>query len=126
MNHQELITKATEALNRYQKDKFKSGQVACALQTKQGNIFTGVCIDTTSGMGYCAEHNAIGTMITAKEYQIDTIVAVKHDKETGKTHILKPCGRCREFIRQVDASNMDTQIIVSADETMTLTELLPY
>lgn len=40
----------------------ETGQVAAALLTKTGAIFTGVCLDTACSLGMCAERNAIGTM----------------------------------------------------------------
>ena len=36
----------------------------------------GVCIDVSSGIGFCAEYAAVAAMITAGESEIDTIVAV--------------------------------------------------
>lgn len=33
----------------------EGGQVAAAILTKKGNIYTGVCLDTASTLGICAE-----------------------------------------------------------------------
>lgn len=63
-------------------------------------------------------------MVTAGEYRIDRIVAVWRD-EAGVLFVLPPCGRCREFIRQIDAANIRTSIILGLDETVELSELLP-
>ena len=41
-----------------------AGGVSAAILTKQGNIYVGVCIDTASTLGMCAERNAIANMIT--------------------------------------------------------------
>ena len=41
-----------------------AGGVAAAILTKEGNIYVGVCIDTCSTLGICAERNAIFNMIT--------------------------------------------------------------
>lgn len=70
-------------------------------------------------MGFCAEHAAIASMITAGESRIETIVAVNWD---GR--VLPPCGRCREFIYQVNDENVDTRVILESRVT-TLNELLP-
>jgi cytidine deaminase len=43
-------------------------------------------------MGFCAEHAAIASMLTAGESKIMTIVAVNCEGA-----ILPPCGRCREL-----------------------------
>ncbi len=64
-------------------------------------------------------------MITAGESRIQTIVAVWKD-ESGATVILPPCGRCREFIRQVDPENLDTSVVLHSDKNVKLKELLPY
>ena len=53
-----------------------AGGVAAAILTKQGNIYVGVCIDTASTLGMCAERNAIANMITNGESQIEKVVAV--------------------------------------------------
>jgi cytidine deaminase len=84
-----------------------------------------VCIDTPSGMGFCAEHAAIAAMITAGESRIDMIVAVWRDAD-GSIVVLPPCGRCREFMRAVDAANLDAQVILAKDNLVPLRDLLPY
>ena len=32
-----------------------TGDIACALPSEKGNVFNGVCIDVSSGIGFCAE-----------------------------------------------------------------------
>jgi len=100
------------------------GDVGCALEAGSGKHYSGVCIDTGSGTGFCAEHAAIAAMVTASEYRIDKIVAVWRD-DIGRLHVLPPCGRCREFIRQVEPENLSTQVILGREETASLAELLP-
>ena len=54
-------------------------------------------------MGFCAEHAAVAAMVTAGETgRIVRVVAVGWD---GR--IMAPCGRCREFMRQMDPANSD-------------------
>ena len=79
-----------------------AGGVASAILTKRGNIYVGVCIDTASGLGMCAERNAIANMITNGESQIDKIVAVMPDGKVGS-----PCGACREYMMQLDKNSSD-------------------
>lgn len=97
------------------------GSVASALLTDKGNVYSGVCIDTSSSMGFCAEHSAIAQMITNEESKILKIVAVGRN---GK--ILPPCGRCREFIYQINNENLETDVLVEEDMVIKLKELLPY
>ena len=94
--------------------------VASALLTEKGNVYIGVCIDTPSSMGFCAEHSAIAQMITNEESTIKMIVAV------GKKGILPPCGRCREFMYQVNGENLNADILVEDNKIVKLKELLPY
>jgi cytidine deaminase len=98
--------------------------VAAALVSDGGRMYSGVCIDTGSGTGFCAEHAAIAAMVSAGEYRISRIVAVWRD-EQGHLHVVPPCGRCREFIRQIDPSNLDTRVLLGTDDSATIRELLP-
>jgi cytidine deaminase len=98
-----------------------AGDVACALLTTSGNLYFGVCIDINSGIGFCAEHSAIAAMITAGESSIARIVAICGDV------VLPPCGRCREFMYQIDHTNLlTTDVILGVDRAVKLKELLPF
>ena len=98
-----------------------SGQVGAALVTRDGNVYTGVCIGTASSIGFCAEHAAIAEMLKHHESEIAMVVAV--DTE-GR--VLPPCGRCRELIHQVNRANLNTVVIISPKKTMSLGDLLPH
>ena len=100
------------------------GDVAAVLVTDAGHRFTGVSIDTGSGTGFCAEHSAIAAMITAGEYRIAAIAAVWRD-EQARLYVLPPCGRCREFIRQVDSANLETTVLLGGGRSAVLRDLLP-
>lgn len=95
--------------------------VAAALLSKNGNLFFGVCIDTGCSMGFCAEHSAIAQMILNNESEIDKIIAVGSD---GK--IYPPCGRCREFMYQVNHNNLEAEVLVRENTVVKLSELLPF
>lgn len=125
MTNEELIKKAASVIKSKKVGDFSIGDVGCALVTDKNNIYLGVCIDTGSGMGFCAEHNAIGSMITAGEYKIKKIVAVWKD-DKGDVFILSPCGRCREFMRQINEENLETDVILDENKAVKLKELLPY
>jgi len=123
--NEELIRAAQAALNPHLVRDRLFGDVASALVTTKGNRYLGVCIDTGSGTGFCAEHSAIAAMVTAGEYHIARIVAVWRD-EHDALYVLPPCGRCREFIRQIDDANLDTEVILGRDRSARLRELLPF
>jgi cytidine deaminase len=81
MTSEELIQKAESVLNPHKtSDDRLFGDVGAALVSEQGNVYTGVCVDTTS-WGLCAERSAIAAMVTAKEYKIKKIVAVWKDEK---------------------------------------------
>lgn len=99
-----------------------AGGVAAAILTKKGNIYVGVCIDTSSSLGMCAERNAIANMITNGESQIDKVVAVTPNGKVGS-----PCGACREYMMQLDKDSGDIEILLDLEtkKTIRLKELVP-
>jgi cytidine deaminase len=123
MTNEELIERARAVVNpRKIAHGFTVGDVGCALLTERGNLHLGVCIDAGGGIGFCAEHSAIASMITQGEQRIMKIVAV-----LGDGTILPPCGRCREFMRQVDTGNMDlTEVLLASNKVVKLRDLLPH
>ena len=99
------------------------GEVAAAIRSKSGKIYTGVCIDTCSTLGICAERNAIFNMITNGENEIDKILCILPDGSNGA-----PCGACREFMVQLMAGNYyDIEIMLdySTGRIVTLGEITP-
>ena len=63
-------------------------------------------------------------MVTAGEYRIRKVVAVSRH-EDGKLYVLPPCGRCREFMRQVDEGNLEAEVVLGRKESAKLRDLLP-
>lgn len=120
-----LIAKAAAVVRPKKIGEHLVGDVGCALVTDKGTIYLGVCIDLPSGIGFCAEHSAIAAMVTGGEFRIETIVAVWKDDHEA-THVLSPCGRCREFIRKIHPDNLTTTVIMDTDKTLKLADLLPY
>ena len=100
----------------------EAGGVAAAILTKRGNIYVGVCIDTASTLGMCAERNSIANMITNGESQIEKVVAVMPDGKVGS-----PCGACREYMMQLDKDSGDIEILIDLDtkQAVRLKELIP-
>jgi len=72
------------------------GEVSAAVRSKSGRIYTGVCVDTCSTLGICAERSAIFQMLTQGEHEIDRVLAVLPDGSSGA-----PCGACRELMVQL-------------------------
>ncbi|MBB5353259.1 cytidine deaminase [Haloferula luteola] len=94
--------------------------VASAIRSVTGQIYTGVCIHLSCGLGFCAEHAAAAEMIKAGETQIESIVAVTDEG------VLTPCGRCREFLAQIDPRNADALVLLDESRAVRLVELLPH
>ena len=118
-----LITRAEDVLNPRTVSPFiEAGGVAAAILTKNGNVYTGVCIDTACTLGMCAERNAIANMITNGESQIVKLVCVMRDGEVGS-----PCGACREYLMQLDKDSKEIEILMDREsyETIKLGKLIP-
>jgi cytidine deaminase len=122
MEFDELYQKAESVLNpRRLSQEAEAGGVGAALLTESGKVYTGVCIDTACSMGFCAEHAAAATMVTAGENRVVKMIAVNWD---GK--ILPPCGRCREFISQLHPDNCIAEVMVREGTIVILRKLLPF
>lgn len=99
------------------------GEVSAAVLSKSGKIYTGVCIDTCSTLGICAERNAIFNMITNGEQEIDKVLCILPDGSNGA-----PCGACRELMVQLMAGHYkDVEIMLdyATGRTVTLGEITP-
>lgn len=119
----ELLSIAKSKLNKRKLSSLASaGTVAAAILTDKGNVYTGVCIDTPAGMGFCAEHSAAAAMITAGESRIVKLVATGVS-DKGKP--CAPCGRCREFINCIDDENYKCEVLLEDGTITTIGELLP-
>ncbi|MBR3539317.1 MAG: GNAT family N-acetyltransferase [Eubacterium sp.] len=99
------------------------GEVSAAILSDTGRIYTGVCIDTCSTLGICAERNAIFNMITNGDQEIKKVIAILPDGSSGA-----PCGACRELMVQLmPGKYKDIEIMMNYKEEriMTMGELTP-
>lgn len=104
-------------------DYIDAGGVAAAILSSSGKIYTGVCIDTCSTLGICAERNAIFNMITNGESIMQKVIAIMPDGKTGA-----PCGACRELMVQVmpdDYQDIEIMLDYGAGKVVTLRTLTP-
>lgn len=104
-------------------DYIEAGGVAAAILSKSGRIYTGVCVDTCSTLGICAERNAIFNMLTNGEQEIRRVIAIMPDGRAGA-----PCGACRELIVQLmPETYKDVEIMLDYEheKIVTLGELTP-
>lgn len=93
----EMYESAKSVLNaRKISDYVTAGEVSAAILSGSGKIYTGICVDTCSTLGICAERNAIFNMLTNGESEIKKVLAILPDGKTGA-----PCGACRELMVQL-------------------------
>ena len=121
---EEMYEAAKAVLNaRKISDYVTCGEVAAAVLSGSGKIYTGVCIDTCSTLGICAERNAVFNMITNGEHEIKRVLAILSDGSSGA-----PCGACRELMVQLMPGRYhDIEIMMDykAGKTITLGEITP-
>ena len=104
-------------------DYIEAGSVAAAILTAEGKIFSGVCIDTCSTLGICAERNAIFNMITNGDKKIKRVLAIMPNGKTGT-----PCGACRELMVQLmpnDYKEIEIMLDYENKKVITLGEITP-
>ena len=99
------------------------GEVSAAILSGSGRIYTGVCIDTCSTLGICAERNAIFNMVTNGEQKIEKVIAILPNGSSGA-----PCGACRELMVQLmpeKYKGIEIMMNYRKERTMTLGDLTP-
>lgn len=102
--------------------------VVCALESENGEIYTGFCIESCSGvMNLCAERvAALNMYVNSGQTVIKRMIAFREDAPYGRGSGM-PCGACREFLMQLSFQNKDIEIMVDYEkrEIVTLEDLLP-
>lgn len=116
---------AKAVLNRRKISEYVTcGEVAAAILSKSGKIYTGICIDTCSTLGICAERNAIFNMLTNGEQEIKKVLCVMSDGSNGA-----PCGACRELMVQLMPNgkykNIEIMLDYTSERIVTLGEITP-
>ncbi|MBR4510837.1 MAG: cytidine deaminase [Ruminococcus sp.] len=121
---EDMHAAAEAVLNARQISEFVSaGEVSAAVLSKSGKIYTGVCIDTCSTLGICAERNAIFNMITNGENEIARVLCIPPVEGKGA-----PCGACRELMVQLmPTSYKDIEIMLDyrTGKTVRLGDITP-
>ena len=102
--------------------------VVCALESGDGTIYAGFCIEACSGvMNLCAERvAALNMYVNSGQTRIKRLIAFRDKAPYGGGSGM-PCGACREFLCQLDKGNENMEIMVDyqSRKTMTLRELMP-
>lgn len=102
--------------------------VVCAIESEDGRIFTGFCIESCGGvMSLCAERvAALNMYVNSGQTVIKRLIAFR-DKAPDDNGSGMPCGACREFLMQLSEKNKKTEIMVDFEsrKTVTLEKLMP-
>ncbi|MBR4288187.1 MAG: cytidine deaminase [Clostridia bacterium] len=121
----ELYREAKKVQNgRKISDYVEAGGVAAAILSASGRIYTGVCVDTASTLGICAERNAVFHMLTEGEQEVKKVLALMPNGKTGA-----PCGACRELLVQLMPKTYgEIEIMMDFDtgKTVKMRDLTPY
>jgi cytidine deaminase len=122
LNFSSLIAEAAQFARPIKtSDHCEAGGVAALIVSDSGGHYTGICMDFSCSLGFCAEHAAVAEMLKNHESKIAFVVAVLWNGE-----VIPPCGRCREMMWQLNSSNRDAGVILGVDTVKPLHELLPY
>ena len=102
--------------------------VVCALESENGEIYTGFCIESCCGvLDLCAERTAALNMyMNSGQTVVKRLIAFRDKAPCGEGSGM-PCGACREFFMQLNSKNEEMEIMVDYDrrKTVRLKELLP-
>lgn len=126
---EELYIKAKEQYHPEDVSPFiYAHHVVCALESENGEIYTGFCIESCSGvMDLCAERvAALNMYLNSGQTIIKRLIAFRDKPPFGEGSGM-PCGACREFLMQLSLKNKDMEIMIDYErrEIITLNELLP-
>lgn len=118
----ELIESAMQVIEGNFDDGTYYHTVGSAVRCKNGKIYRGVNCDGIHGS--CAEYIAMGTAISAGEWEFDTIVAVR---DKAPNNIVAPCGNCRQMLIEYSP---DIKVILNDDNNkmvkVDIKDLIPF
>ena len=102
--------------------------VVCAIESENGQIFTGFCIESRCGvMDLCAERvAALGMYAHSGQTLVKRLIVFRDSPPDGGVSGM-PCGVCREFFLQLNPANADMEIMTDYEkrQTVRLKELTP-
>lgn len=124
-----LIEKAKESYHPEQLSPFiDCYHVACAIESENGTIYSGFCIEGASGViALCAERvAALNMIINSGQTVVKKLVCYINGRPNGSGG-WTPCGACREFFMQLSEKNKDIEILIDYDnkQTIKLIDLIP-
>ncbi len=95
--------------------------VACAIESENGEIYTGFCIEGASGViALCAERVAALNMYLQSGQVVVKKLVCFIDGAPDGTGGWTPCGACREFFMQLSEKNKDMEILIDIKDRKTV------
>lgn len=124
----ELLARARQLVDaRYQVNRH---QIAAALLTAEGRIFTGLHVEAMVGRAsICAEAVALGKALEAGAGEVVLCVALRHPKPIEadrRVRIVPPCGLCREILLDYGPNVQAVLENEGRPYLMPLSEMLPH
>lgn len=125
---EELFARARELItSRYAVNRH---QIAAALLTGDGRVFTGLHIEAMVGRAsICAEAVALAKAREAGTKDISLAVALRHPRPTETTdriRIVPPCGLCRELLLDYGANAHALIEVDGQIQSVSLRDMLPH
>ncbi|MDD3264121.1 MAG: cytidine deaminase [Candidatus Nanoarchaeia archaeon] len=118
--------KAIKAMN-YAFSVNSNHNIGACILTNNGNFYEGCNVENSiSGLGNCAERNAVNNAVAHGEYSFKSILVI-HD---GKDPVY-PCGMCLQYLLEFSqVSQSDIEIIMcnldGKEQKSTVRKLLPH
>lgn len=121
LSDDELI-QAAQAARKHAYAPYSNFAVGAALQTKSGELFTGVNVENASyGLTLCAERSAVVSAVSAGHQDFSVIAVVADTKGP-----VSPCGACRQVLSEF---GLEWRVILSNTKNeaqeLTVGDLLP-
>ena len=119
----DMYYKSKEVLNSKQVTPFVNiGTNSCIIRTTNGNLYSGINVDTSTSLNSCAENSAVIEMLKHGEYEIDKIAIINELEE-----VIKPCKKCLNYILEFSSLDNDIEILIDVApiKITKLNKLLP-
>lgn len=96
----------------------KISETVCVIETLSGKVYTGINLTSKCNLGFCAEQACIAQMIKDGETCIKKILTMNMREE-----LLPPCGKCAEYITQLDNRNHDAEFYIGEGKTKRIKDI---
>ena len=123
LSKKELLAIADKAReNSY--SPYSNISVGAALLTEDGKVYSGTNFENVAySHTICAERAAFAAAISAGERHFSAIAVAGGKAGAAREALFPPCGACRQVMAEFCSG--DFEVILSEDEVVKLSELLP-